>query len=72
MMCPLREAGGVGMQSWVVSSSFVTAAAVVLQWLFSRRLYFQMRRTTENVNRLVANCTRASAPILTTRPDFAR
>jgi hypothetical protein len=43
------------MQNWVAFFIVVTAVAVVLQMAILMAMYFQMRRTTENVNRL-ENC----------------
>ena len=53
------------MQTWVAVFIVVTAAAVVLQMTILAALYFQMRRTTENVNRLMGELQARVGPILT-------
>src|SRR5260370_22608222 len=53
------------MQTWVAVFIVVTAAAVVLQMTILAALYFQMRRTTENVNRLMGELHARVGPILT-------
>ena len=53
------------MQTWVAVFIVVTAVAVVLQLTILAALYFQMRRTTENVNRLVGELQARVGPILT-------
>jgi anti-sigma-K factor RskA len=53
------------MQTWLAIFIAVTAVAVVLQMAILAALYFQMRRTTENVNRLVGELQARVGPILT-------
>src|SRR5258708_37167269 len=53
------------MQTWVAVFIVVTAVAVVLQMTILAALYFQMRRTTENVNRLMGELQARVGPILT-------
>lgn len=53
------------MQSWVAVFIVVTGVAVVLQMAILAALYFQMRRTTENVNRLVGELHARVGPLLT-------
>jgi anti-sigma-K factor RskA len=53
------------MQTWLAVFIAVTAVAVVLQLTILAALYFQMRRTTENVNRLVGELQARVGPILT-------
>jgi hypothetical protein len=53
------------MQTWVAVFILVTAVAVVLQMTILAALYFQMRRTTENVNRLMGELHARVGPILT-------
>jgi uncharacterized protein YoxC len=53
------------MQSWVGFFIVVTAVAVVLQMAILAALYFQMRRTMDNVNRLVGDLQSRVGPILT-------
>jgi hypothetical protein len=41
------------METWVAVFIVVTGVAVTLQMAILAALYFQMRRTTDNVNRLM-------------------
>ena len=47
------------MQVWLEFFSIVAAIALVVQVVILTALFFQMRRTSENVNRLVGTCNRA-------------
>jgi hypothetical protein len=53
------------MQLWLEIFSLVAAAALVVQVVILTVLFFQMRRTTENVNRLVGDLQSRVGPILT-------
>jgi hypothetical protein len=53
------------MQSWVAFFIVVTAVAVVVQMGILLAMFLQMRRTTENVNRLVGELQARVGPILT-------
>jgi len=46
------------MQVWLEVFSLVAAAALVVQVVILTLLFFQLRRTTENMNRLVGDCIR--------------
>ncbi len=53
------------MQLWLEIFSLVAAAALVVQVVILTALFFQLRRTTENVNRLVGDLHSRVGPILT-------
>jgi hypothetical protein len=53
------------MQSWLEFFSIVAAIALVIQVVMLTLLFFQMRRTSENVNRLVGDLQTRVGPILT-------
>lgn len=53
------------MQVWLQIFSIVAALALVVQVVILTVLMFQMRRTTENVNRLVTEMQSRMGPILT-------
>ena len=53
------------MQVWLEIFSIVAALALVVQVVILTVLLFQMRRTTENVNRLVTEMQSRMGPILT-------
>src|SRR6266849_2876624 len=53
------------MQVWLEFFSIVAAIALVLQVVILTALFFQMRRTSENVNRLVGDLQSRVGPILT-------
>jgi uncharacterized protein YoxC len=53
------------MQVWLEIFSIVAAMALVVQVVILTALLFQMRRTTENVNRLVGEMQSRMGPILT-------
>ncbi|HKW61592.1 MAG TPA: DUF948 domain-containing protein [Candidatus Acidoferrum sp.] len=53
------------MQVWLEIFSIVAALALVVQVIILTVLLFQMRRTTDNVNRLVTEMQSRMGPILT-------
>src|SRR5215467_12101412 len=53
------------MQVWLEIFSIVAALALVVQVIILTVLVFQMRRTTENVNRLVSEMQSRMGPIMT-------
>jgi uncharacterized protein YoxC len=53
------------MQFWLEFFSIVAAIALVIQVVMLTLLFFQMRRTSENVNRLVGDLQSRVGPILT-------
>ncbi len=53
------------MQFWLELFSIVAAIALVVQVVILAALFFQLRRTTENVNRLVGDLHSRVGPILT-------
>ncbi len=53
------------MQFWLEFFSIVAAIALVVQVVILTTLFFQLRRTTENVNRLVGDLHSRVGPILT-------
>lgn len=53
------------MQVWLEIFSIVAALALVVQVVILTVLLFQMRRTTENINRLVTEMQSRMGPILT-------
>jgi hypothetical protein len=53
------------MQLWLEIFSLVAAAALILQVVILTALFFQLRRTTENMNRLVGDLHSRVGPILT-------
>src|SRR5258707_5902651 len=53
------------MQVWLEVFSLVAAAALVVQVVILTLLFFQLRRTTENMNRLVGDLHSRVGPILT-------
>jgi hypothetical protein len=53
------------MQLWVEIFSLVAAAALILQVVILTALFFQLRKTTENMNRLVGDLHSRVGPILT-------
>jgi len=53
------------MQFWLEFFCIVAAVALVVQVVILTMLFFQLRRTTENVNRLVGDLHTRVGPILT-------
>jgi hypothetical protein len=53
------------MQLWLEFLSIVVAISLVVQVVILTALFFQMRRTSENVNRLVGDLQTRVGPILT-------
>jgi hypothetical protein len=53
------------MQFWLELFSIVAAVALVVQVVILAALFFQLRRTTENMNRLVGELHSRVGPILT-------
>jgi len=53
------------MQFWLEFFSIVAAIALVVQVVILTALFFQLRRTTESVNRLVGDLHSRVGPILT-------
>src|SRR5260370_8265665 len=53
------------MQFWLELFSIVAAIALVVQVVILTALFFQLRRTTENMNRLVGELHSRVGPILT-------
>lgn len=53
------------MQFWLEFFSIVAAIALVVQVVILTALYFQLRRTTENMNRLVSDLQSRIGPMLT-------
>jgi uncharacterized protein YoxC len=53
------------MQIWLEFFCIVAAVALVVQVVILTMLFFQLRRTTENVNRLVGDLHSRVGPILT-------
>jgi hypothetical protein len=53
------------MQFWLELFSIVAAIALVVQVVILTALFFQLRRTTENMNRLVGDLHARVGPILT-------
>jgi hypothetical protein len=53
------------MQFWLELFSIVAAVALVVQVVILTALFFQLRRTTENVNRLVGDLQSRVGPMLT-------
>jgi len=53
------------MQFWLEFFSIIAAIALVVQVVILTALFFQLRRTTENVNRLVGDLHSRVGPILT-------
>ncbi len=53
------------MQNWVAFFIVVTAVAVVLQMAILTAIFLEMRRTTQNINRLVGELQARVGPILT-------
>ena len=53
------------MQLWLEFFCIVAAVALVVQVVILTMLFFQLRRTTENVNRLVGDLHTRVGPILT-------
>src|SRR5713101_8583109 len=53
------------MQLWLEIFSLVAAAALGVQVVILAALFFQLRRTTENVNRLVGDLQSRVGPMLT-------
>jgi hypothetical protein len=53
------------MQLWVGIFSLVAAAVLILQVVILTALFFQLRKTTENMNRLVGDLHSRVGPILT-------
>src|SRR5216110_2757584 len=53
------------MQFWLELFSIVAAMALVVQVVILTALFFQLRRTTENMNRLVGELHSRVGPILT-------
>ncbi len=61
----MNGAGGAAMQFWLEFFCIIAAIALVIQVVILTALLFQVRRTTENVNRLVADLQSRVGPILT-------
>jgi len=53
------------MQFWMEFFSIVAAIALVVQVVILTALFFQLRKTTENVNKLVGDLHTRIGPILT-------
>src|SRR5438093_11180144 len=53
------------MQLWLEVFSLIAAAALVVQVVLLTLLFIQLRRTTENMNRLVGDLHSRVGPILT-------
>lgn len=53
------------MQLWLEIFSLVAAAALIVQVAILTALFFQLRKTTENMNRLVGDLHSRVGPILT-------
>src|SRR3981189_993067 len=53
------------MQFWLEFFSIVAALALVVQVVILTALFFQLRKTTENMNRLVGDLHSRVGPILT-------
>src|SRR5712692_2891916 len=53
------------MQFWLEFFSIIAAIALVVQVVMLTLLFFQMRRTSENVNRLTSDLQARVGPILT-------
>ncbi len=53
------------MQFWLEFFSIIAAIALVVQVVILTALFFQLRRTTENVNRLMGDLHSRVGPILT-------
>jgi len=53
------------MQFWLEFFSIIAAIALVVQVVMLTLLFFQMRRTSENVNRLTTDLQSRVGPILT-------
>jgi uncharacterized protein YoxC len=53
------------MQFWLEFFSIVAAVALVVQVVILTALFFELRRTTENVNRLVGDLQSRVGPMLT-------
>jgi anti-sigma-K factor RskA len=53
------------MQFWLEVFSIIAAIALVVQVVILTLLFFELRRTTENTNRLVADLQSRVGPILT-------
>jgi hypothetical protein len=53
------------MQLWLEIFSLVAATALILQVVILSALFFQLRKTTENMNRLVGDLHSRVGPILT-------
>jgi uncharacterized protein YoxC len=53
------------MQFWLEVFSIVAAIALVVQVVILTALFFQLRRTTENINKLVGDLHTRVGPILT-------
>jgi len=53
------------MQFWLEMFSIIAAIALVVQVVILTLLFFQLRRTTENTNRLVTDLQARVGPILT-------
>ena len=53
------------MQNWLEFFSIVATIALVIQVVILTALFFQMRRTSENVNRVVGDLQTRVGPILT-------
>lgn len=53
------------MQFWVAFFSIVAAIALVVQVIILTALFFQLRRTTDNINRLVGDLHTRIGPIIT-------
>jgi hypothetical protein len=64
MLLP-RGAAGARMQFWLEFFSIIAAIALVVQVIILGLLFFQLRRTTENINRLVGDLHTRVGPILT-------
>jgi hypothetical protein len=58
-------AAGARMQFWLEVFSIIAAIALVVQVIILGLLFFELRRTTENINRLVGDLHLRVGPILT-------
>src|SRR5260370_32291281 len=59
------ETDGVAMQFWLEVFCIIAAIALVIQVVILTLLFFELRRTSENTNRLVMDLQSRVGPILT-------
>lgn len=64
-MPPFWGAAGARMQFWLEFFSIIAAIALVVQVFILGLLFFELRRTTENINRLIGDLHTRVGPILT-------